>query len=504
MSLRKKLVLSNILMILIPVCIAVFLCGFVYSYGGQYYWKSLENMFEGDYGLYTAQGIIYDNKDDMMEYRPEADHKNKRDESKSLKVFRDLIQEISAIGYHYQISCNDEVLLENLNEADRETIERLAGKNHEAADSISLSDANGAVAKNTFFDMDKKIEVTTVSSGGAMNIGKNNSIVFRYFIRLILLFASIIVISIILTNYLLSRWMARSIAEPLMQLAKGAKEIQDGNLNYQIAYRKSNELGQVCQEFNNMAAYLKESVEERTRYETYRKELIAGISHDLRTPLTSIKGYTEGLLDGLADTQEKQQRYYEAIHTRTGDMEALLENLALFSKLENYKFEYQFERIHMAEYLHSYFTEHAQEMEEQRVIIGLDLEKGKDAVIKGDKKELRRIFNNLIQNAVKYRSQEVSCIDIFLKQQGKQLVVVIKDDGPGVREKDIDFIFNSFYRSDESRAAPMKGNGLGLSIVKSIIEGHGGTIRAENENGLKLIITFPCFEEEEYVSNLNY
>lgn len=119
-------------------------------------------------------------------------------------------------------------------------------------------------------------------------------------------------------NGITSWWISRSILKPLRLLSLGTKEIREGNLDTEMEYRNKDEFGDVCRDFDDMRAYLKESVEQRLKDEKRRRDLITGISHDLRTPLTSIIGYLDGLLDGIADTPEKRTRYLKAIQIRTG------------------------------------------------------------------------------------------------------------------------------------------------------------------------------------------
>lgn len=151
-----------------------------------------------------------------------------------------------------------------------------------------------------------------------------------YIRRYIYGFIALFVLLNVLVNGILSWWISKSILKPLDLLSFGTKEIREGNLDTRMQYGKKDEFGSVCRDFDDMRAYLKESVQQRLEDEKRRKNLITGISHDLRTPLTSISGYLDGLLDGIADTPEKQKRYLLAMKTRTGTMVNLFSNTAKY------------------------------------------------------------------------------------------------------------------------------------------------------------------------------
>lgn len=128
-------------------------------------------------------------------------------------------------------------------------------------------------------------------------------------------------------------------------------------MDYEIQYQKKDELGAVCQDFNEMRLYLKQSVDQRLEFEQRRRELITGISHDLRTPLTSIKGYLDGLLDGIASTEEMRQRYLQAIKIRTQDLERLVDSLSTYNRLENPSFRYRMQEINLKSFIEDYLTD---------------------------------------------------------------------------------------------------------------------------------------------------
>ena len=265
-------------------------------------------------------------------------------------------------------------------------------------------------------------------------------------------------------------------------------------MDYRIQSKKKDELGQACQEFDEMIDYLERSVEARVEYEEARKQMIAGISHDLRTPLTSIKAYVEGLSDGIANTEEKKRRYYDAIRIRVGDLEALVENLSLFSRFDREEYHYSMEKIEVKEFLDRFYHENEIEFLKNHIEWRKAPWPEVPLFIMGDKKQLKRVLGNLIDNTIKYREKEETVLVIEVEKQKDRLFLRLIDDGPGVPKEEQQKIFETFYRGDQARQNPGKGNGLGLAIIKEILKGHQADVSASeglDKKGLKITMNFP-------------
>ena len=254
----------------------------------------------------------------------------------------------------------------------------------------------------------------------------------------------------------------------------------------------------MCKDFNAMRAYLKESVEQRLEDEQKRKDLISGISHDLRTPLTSIRGYVEGLLDGIASTPEKQEKYLRAIQVRTGNMVDMVNSLSEYNRLNSREFRYHMEQGNLRRFVEQYLDIYMLEARQKQVDIEFYAAEEEYPVL-FDAKEWKRILYNLFTNTVRYRKKHSSRVRILLGlDEQKELVrFVFSDDGPGVPEESLERIFDSFYRTDESRKNAENGSGIGLAVVKEIIKGHGGSVTAQNQNGLAIKIALPLVREGE-------
>nr|WP_155669436.1 HAMP domain-containing sensor histidine kinase [Ornithinibacillus caprae] len=295
---------------------------------------------------------------------------------------------------------------------------------------------------------------------------------------------------LIITNGLLTYFVAKSIIQPVKRLQQAAKEISNGNLEFTIESSSRDELGQLSETFELMRKRLKESEELQTRYAENRKELIASISHDLKTPMTSIKGYIEGIRDGIANTPEKMERYIETIYAKTNDMDQLIDELFLYSKLDLNQVHYHFEHIDLWSYLSDFIEELAFDLEENDCNVSLFVNNQDTFIVQADREQLKRVLLNIIQNSLKYMDKDEKEIRVILTANADQVTVTIKDNGIGISEEAIPFIFERFYRTDTSRNTATGGSGLGLAIVRRIIEQHEGEIWAESKQGIGTSISF--------------
>lgn len=301
------------------------------------------------------------------------------------------------------------------------------------------------------------------------------------------------ILIIVVTGVFLSRQLSTQIVKPLEKLRHAAGEIGRGNLDYAISTEVKDELGEACREFDQMRRQLKAARETQEKYEQNRKELIVGISHDLSTPLTSVKGYASGLLDGIAKTAEKKRHYLNMIYQTACTMEQLVESLFLFSKLDLGRVEFHLELVRLDDYFSDYVTEHADRL----LARGLQLTfscQGSNSPVLIDRLQFQRVVENLVENSLKYKQSEIGKLAIFLKNADKgQLLLEFADDGPGVMAAELAKIFDSFYRTDPARTNVSKGSGLGLAIVKQIITTMQGEIWAEQgpSGGLTICVLLP-------------
>ncbi len=321
-----------------------------------------------------------------------------------------------------------------------------------------------------------------------------------YTLGVVMFFVAIAII--LLTNRFLTSFVFKRIIMPLETLVYGVHQIRDGNLDYHIDYTEKDEFQEICSDFNEMAQRLLDSVKARQKDEANRKELIAGISHDLRTPLTSIKAYVEGLETGVASTPEIQKRYLDTIKNKTSDLEHIVSQLFLFSKLDIGEFPLYLEKVDIGKELSNITVNLSEEYKEKGLIIKMK-QNVKDICIQADIVQLRNAVINVLENSVKYKNKEQGQMKISCEDKGNYVTIRLEDDGPGVSNEALEKLFDVFYRTDPSRSNPSKGSGLGLSITAKILEQLGGSIKAENvtEGGLAIIMTLPKYIENKTLEN---
>lgn len=299
------------------------------------------------------------------------------------------------------------------------------------------------------------------------------------------------------TNRFLIRFVFRKINDPLTILSDGVREIGDGNLDCRIDYQENDEFTPVCEAFNEMAARLKASVERTRQDEESRKELLAGISHDLRSPLTSIRAYVEGLLDSVARTPEARQRYLVTIKAKAEDIDRMVSQLFLFSKLDMAEYPVEPQTFRLDQFV----SDLAAETEGEYRGRGLEItaETACPVMAAADPNLLRRVLTNLMDNSAKYKTKDTGRLHISVEAVETGGRIVLTDDGPGVPEEALPRLFDVFYRSDPARKNPAGGSGLGLAIAARAVERMGGTITAGHApaGGLEITITLPKEDDHE-------
>lgn len=301
---------------------------------------------------------------------------------------------------------------------------------------------------------------------------------------------------VFLMNRFLTQFVFRHIIAPLDTLTSGVRRISDGDLNARIEYAGNDEFTSVCRDFNDMASRLRDSVNERERNEAGRRELIAGISHDLRTPLTSIKAYVEGLQQGVAASPEAKKRYVDTISNKAADMERIIDNLFLFSKLEIGEFPYRMERASLSRVLADAIDELGEEYAAKGLDISLEAPDG-ELCAEIDTMQFRNVIVNILENGVKYKERERCAMRVTLAREGDFARISFADDGPGVPADALPKLFGLFFRGDPSRSSARSGSGLGLAISAKAIERFGGSVKAENVpgGGLAIVLSLPLCKE---------
>ena len=309
-----------------------------------------------------------------------------------------------------------------------------------------------------------------------------------------LLFVRIVVgaVFILFVVTALTMWgLYRSIIRPIHKLKAAADNISDGNLNVSVTAESDDEIGELCEAFESMRIKLKSQIEQNMQYEKDSKELISNISHDLKTPMTSVKGYIDGLMDGVADTPEKRDRYIRTIYNKINDMNSLIDELFLYAKLDSHSASYSFIKLNISNYFQDCSDEISLDLESQGIEFGYSNYLDRSTVVIADPEQLKRVINNIVNNSVKYafpgRPMKIS---IRVMEEAEFVKVEIEDNGCGISRRALPYIFERSYRTDESRNSSKGGSGLGLSIAKRIIEDHGGKIWARSTEGTGTTMIF--------------
>lgn len=288
---------------------------------------------------------------------------------------------------------------------------------------------------------------------------------------------------LILTSALITAWVNQDIYKPIKELSVAMRKIAEGDFDYRLTGKQEGEVGRLYDNYEQMRLQLKENAEEKLQNEKKSKELVSNISHDLKTPITSIKGYVEGIMDGVADTPEKMDKYIKTIYNKANDMDKLINELTTYSGIDSNKIPYHFHVLNIADYFQDCVEEVGLDLEQKDIQLNYTNLAPADTCIVADPEQLKKVINNIISNSVKYMGHDKGIIDIRILDEGESVKIEIEDNGKGIASKDIGNIFERFYRTDSSRNSLQGGSGIGLSIVKKIIEDHGGYVWATSKEG---------------------
>lgn len=373
------------------------------------------------------------------------------------------------------------------------------------AEDIILADTIRAMGGSGFiYERNRQLYAETIVSGDEnyeICIYINQpSYIIRKLVTITIVTISLLVVEIIVAIVVINKFFAKfvfkRIEEPLDKLSYGVHKIQDGDYDYRIEYDTDDEFRPICEDFNEMAVRLKFSVEQLAKQEENRKELLVSISHDLRSPLTSVSAYTDGLIEGVAKTEEAKRKYLKIIKQKTTDMINLVSKLFMFSKMELNEYPTIPEVIRLDKEVKELVDAIAADYKDKGLEI--EIKEMTESFIFADPEQLHCVLVNIIDNAWKYKKNEVGHLEISLKEFGNRYILSFKDDGPGVSEESLSKLFEVFYRSDQARRNPGGSSGIGLAITFNAVKRMKGSIHAENvqPNGLNIIIILPKTEKE--------
>lgn len=310
-----------------------------------------------------------------------------------------------------------------------------------------------------------------------------------------------VILILALTAMAMILWIYRSLLRPIEKMEIAVKSITEGELDFELRPEKNDEIGQLCKDIETMRRRLKDNAEEKLKNDKDNKELISNISHDLKTPITAIKGYMEGIMDGVADTPEKMDKYIRTVYNKANDMDRLINELTFYSKIDTNRIPYNFSKINVSDYFDDCVEDVGLELESKNIELSYFNYVDKDTLVIADAEQIKRVINNIIGNSIKYLDKPKGYLSIRVRDVGDFIQVEIEDNGKGIAAKDLPNIFDRFYRTDSSRNSSKGGSGIGLSIVKKIIEDHGGKIWANSKLGAGTVMYFVLRKYQEVPIN---
>ncbi len=524
MTIKRRLFISNIVMILVPATVAALVAlGAAFAFWRVVYVQYMDESLEDG-----RLPLVYKMISKQVEaYLESGDAQG--------KVFVSLSDFAESHGIFIKMNKADgELLFSAGNETDdfRQIENQFSGLFESSSVFEDSSDSSSSVASDWIPDS----TVNTENGAFSLNIngmffvkeplsvhGENysllifgtfdwnedegNEAVFKLILAAVVL---LVFAAVFATNSFLTRFIVKKVQSPLEILERGVKNISDGNLSYRINYGGNDEFLPICDAFNSMASRLAELSEAQKKDEKNRRELIAGISHDLRTPLTSIKAYVEGLRDGVADTDEKREKYMTTILSKTNEIITMTERLFMFSKLDLDEYPFSAEKLNVAAEIkniaQSFSDDYGEKLsietdfsdDENDCENGSETEtKIENAEIVFDKIQFRNALANIVENSLKYCGKEKCAVKISCGRRGGFAEISVLDNGPGVPDGALEKLFDVFYRIDSARSPRKKGSCLWLAITAKVCQHFGGTIFAENAtekeelHGLKITMRLP-------------
>lgn len=489
MKLKTRIVISFFIIILVPI---IFTSAALYAFT-NYQLKAIEEQYGIENPTYeslanTAQMITNLTRNTFAKIEEQAEVNPANLEN--VQYLESLNTELANKYSYLLVKVQDKVIYTGTNDDISELLKQLPEHGNSMDGSIYfVSQVNALVRQVDFETTNGDIGSAFIVTNALQSIPQYSNLVKNMIITVVLI--------LICTGLGLSLWIYRGIATPLAKLKQATQNIKDGNLEFTLEPSGVDEISELCQDFEEMRKRLKDNAEERIQFDKDNKELISNISHDLKTPITAVKGYVEGIMDGVADTPEKMDRYIRTIYNKANDMDRLINELTFYSKIDTNRIPYTFNKIHISDYFDDCVEDLGLELESKGVKLGYFNYLKEDIIVIADAEQIKRVINNIVSNSLKYMNKPKGIVNIRLEDVGDFVQVEIEDNGKGIAAKDIPNIFDRFYRTDASRNSSRGGSGIGLSIVKKIIEDHGGKVWATSKENVGTVVYFVLRKYQE-------
>lgn len=312
------------------------------------------------------------------------------------------------------------------------------------------------------------IGVPNIDNSGSSLILKVDFTVFSEALQRIVLIS---LFTVMVIGSLLILMASHYIVEPVKRLTNAAKEMAKGNLSFRIKHKKKDEIGELMDSFNHMASELE-------KIDKMRENFVSNVSHEIQSPITAIRGFTRAISDGIIPA-ENQKEYLEIIYQETLRLSKLSDHLLRLASLDSENHPFQPASYRLDEQLRRMILATEPLWAEKNLDVELDLQ---DCQVKADRDLFEQVWQNLINNAIKY-SDEDGRIEVIIEVDNQVVRVHIKNTGKAIPETDLPHIFDRFYKVDKARSQAVGGNGLGLSIVKKIVELHSSKIDVKSNEG---------------------
>lgn len=496
MKLRTRLIISFFIIILVPVLLA----GATMWGIGKYQMRAIRQIYDTDGNAYDYFLNSFEVLSRFTRSTYEKLQKVAQDTPDKLKeqqYLNGINNELEAKYSYLVVRRGEELIYEGNGNSHQKLKENLP----EYDSDVLQSAGSGFYMEGEEQALIKQIDVTFGDgSKGSVFIITSLELLLPDVKGILLDLMISVLLILIFTAGMLTVWIYQGIINPIHKLQVATENIKAGNLDFTVEADGRDEIGELCRNFEEMRFRLKESEEEKLAGEKENRVLISNISHDLKTPITAIKGYVEGIMDGVADTPEKQEKYIRTIYNKANEMDTLINELTLYAKIDTNRIPYNFSRINVADYFEDCVEEVGLDLEAENIRLNYIDYADKDVLIIADPEQLRRVINNLISNSIKYLDKEQGFINIRIRDVGDFIQIEFEDNGKGISAKDLPYIFDRFYRADASRNSSTGGSGIGLSIVKKIIEDHGGKIWVNSKEGTGTIMYFVIRKYQEVIN----
>jgi signal transduction histidine kinase len=307
-------------------------------------------------------------------------------------------------------------------------------------------------------------------------------LIFKYFgVKSMSIIFAVLISAAGLIEVLFLVTLEKRVLKPINKLTNAVEEIAKGNYEVTVDYEARNEISILVNSFNDMAEKLRKAELLKAEYEDNRKALVANISHDLKTPITSIQAYVEVIMKTENMPKDTLSKYHETIYNNAAYVNKLIDDLFLFSKLDIEKLDFEFENLNVKAFMDDVMQEFEFELDSRNVAFNYECNLRGTYYFSIDRKRIFQVLRNIIGNAVKYGGKGNLEIKVRLYSEENNVYIAIEDNGPGIPQDKLPHIFERFYRVDYARTKDLMSTGLGLAIAKELVEAQGGSIKATSE-----------------------